>query len=226
MATYNGALYIREQVDSILSQLSDEDELVVSDDSSSDATVSILESYCDSRIKIFCNDGKRGVVGNFENALMHAQGDYIFLSDQDDVWLEHKVAQCLDCLQKTDLVIHDAMIVDSQLVPVANSFFSLHRTSLGYVKNLIHNSFMGCCMAFRSTIRSYILPFPKNIVMHDMWIGLCVELKGTVTMIDQPLILYRRHHMNASSTAQKSSLSKCEQLKYRLQMLGYTLLRR
>ena len=84
MATYNGEKYLREQVGSILTQLGENDELVVSDDGSTDSTIDILKSYNDPRIKIFINTGRHGVNSNFENALRHADGDYIFLSDQDD----------------------------------------------------------------------------------------------------------------------------------------------
>ena len=94
IATYNGAEYLREQVESILSQLEEEDEIVVSDDSSTDTTIEILQSFGDRRIKIFKNPAK-GFVRNFENALRQAQGDFIFLSDQDDVWLPNKVAVCM-----------------------------------------------------------------------------------------------------------------------------------
>ena len=114
MATYNGAKYLREQVDSILQQEfrhnSDvEMELVVSDDESTDDTVRILESYHDPRIKIFYHrdhrkyryfNGTRACKCNFENAIRHAQGEYIFLSDQDDVWYPHKIDSQLAMLRK------------------------------------------------------------------------------------------------------------------------------
>ena len=110
MATYNGEKYIREQIDSILAQLGDKDELIVSDDGSADATLSIVRSFSDPRIKIISNTGKHGTNGNFENALKHAQGDYIFLSDQDDVWLPGKVNICLQALQTAHLVVHDCYV--------------------------------------------------------------------------------------------------------------------
>ena len=85
MATYNGEKYIQEQIDSILCQLSKDDELVISDDHSTDATCDIIKSYNDRRIKLFLNELAKGVTHNFENALLHSKGDIIFLADQDDV---------------------------------------------------------------------------------------------------------------------------------------------
>lgn len=114
MATYNGGKFIREQVDSILNQEFTENEgveieLVVSDDGSTDDTIQILESYHDPRIKIFMHQNKkehkylnanRKASENFENALMKAKGDYLFFSDQDDVWMPWKLDKSLSVLRK------------------------------------------------------------------------------------------------------------------------------
>lgn len=115
MATYNGAIFIREQVDSILNQEFKENpciemELIVSDDGSADGTIDILENYHDDRIKIFHHNGcksykylnaTRKCMKNFENAMMNAKGDYIFLSDQDDVWYPWKIDKVVTALKKT-----------------------------------------------------------------------------------------------------------------------------
>ena len=80
-------------------------------------------------------------------------------------------------------------------------------------------------MAFRREILDYVLPFPEHILWHDMWIGLMVEKKGKTMFIEDKLLYYRRHDNNASATAEKSSFSFLFQIKYRLQMFGYTLIR-
>ena len=98
IATYNGEKYIKEQLDSIIPQLGHEDEIVISDDGSSDSTLDIINSINDERIRITVNQGKHGVNSNFNNALLHAKGDFIFLADQDDIWLSGKVAECLKAL--------------------------------------------------------------------------------------------------------------------------------
>lgn len=73
MATYNGERFLNEQIDSILPQLSVYDELVISDDNSTDSTRDIIKSYQDSRIKFFHNEQRKGVTHNFEMALIHSK---------------------------------------------------------------------------------------------------------------------------------------------------------
>lgn len=225
MATYNGAKYIKKQLASILSQLSPIDEIIVSDDGSKDETISIIESLCDSRIKIYKNTGKHGVVSNFENALSKANGDIIFFSDQDDIWAENKVQVMVRELQNSDLVVHDALIMDKDDDVSDINYYSLRAPHLGYWNNLMRNCFVGSCLAFKKEMLPYIFPFPKHILWHDMWIGLVVSKKGKVKFIDDKLLYYRRHGGNASATGEKSTFSRWKQLKYRLQMLYYTLLK-
>ena len=105
IATYNGEKYIRQQLNSVLIQLGENDEVIISDDSSSDATVEIVRSFNDSRIKLLVDNKFSSPVRNFENALKYATGDYIFLCDQDDIWLPDKVKSMLPYLKKQcDLV--------------------------------------------------------------------------------------------------------------------------
>ena len=118
MATYNGEKYIKEQLDSILSQLESDDELLISDDGSTDNTISIIQSYNDSRIHILNHvpnssySGHEKVSSNFENALKNAHGDYIFLSDQDDIWCKDKVKKCVNEMQSSLFVVHNMKIID------------------------------------------------------------------------------------------------------------------
>ncbi|MDR2579737.1 MAG: glycosyltransferase family 2 protein [Fibromonadaceae bacterium] len=241
MATYNGEKYITEQVESILSQLSENDELVVSDDGSTDSTLKILESFNDKRIKVFHHDKKSIKVPfllgskfadhfyfaarNFENALKHSKGDYIFLSDQDDVWLPNKVKKVLPHLNEDKLVISDAWIVDSELKKIAE--LSKYRT---YKKGFITNIYIkggpihGCVCAFTKKIKDFILPIPKNALTHDFWIGLLAELKFSSIYIPEQLILYRRHTSTVSHT-EKSQHSLLYILRYRMFML-YECLKR
>lgn len=222
MATYNGAQYLGEQVDSVLSQLQPQDELVVSDDGSTDRTVEILQSYNDPRIRIFCNERAHGVVGNFDTALSHAMGDYIFLCDQDDVWRPDKVAKCIEVLQRVDLVVHNAQLTTGYKI-IRDSYFELRGSGPGYWKNLWRNSFVGCCMAFRREVLRKISPLPPKTAMHDMYIGLVASRKFTVEFLDETLVCYRRHGGNASATGEESSLSRSYQLAYRLRMFLQTI---
>lgn len=201
MATYNGEKYLKEQLDSILENLKSNDEIIISDDGSTDKTLKILEQYEseDSRIKVYKNS-KLGVKKNFEKAIEHSNGKYIFLADQDDVWAIDKVDKVLKAFKENDcsLVIHDAIVVNENLKKINDSFFSLRNSRSGILKNIYKNSYIGCCIAFKSTMKKYILPIPNNIEMHDQWIGILNDKYGKSIFLKDKLIKYRRHTANVS----------------------------
>lgn len=153
MATYNGAKYIKEQVDSILQRLDDNDRLVISDDCSSDNTVDILKSYADPRIKIFhhtpdkkdhkYSKGHYLSTKNFENALINAKGDYIFLSDQDDIWENDKVRVSMEDLSKHDLIVSNHSIIDKDGNMKEDSHFTDSPLQESILQNLKHPYFQG-----------------------------------------------------------------------------------
>jgi glycosyltransferase involved in cell wall biosynthesis len=221
IATYNGEKYIKEQLQSILIQLNEEDEVIISDDSSSDKTMTIIESFNDGRIKVFGKNHFKSPIFNLENALKRAHGDYVFWADQDDVWLENKVQLCLHYLQIADLVVSDCKIVDADLSVNRSSFFAQNNSHKGLFHNLKRNSYLGCCMAFRREILTLCLPFPKNIPMHDIWVGFVAELFYTSYFIPQPLILYRRHGENASCTSQASTYGILKKISFRWNIIRY-----
>lgn len=201
MATYNGEKYIREQLESILENLNEEDEIIISDDGSKDSTRSIIKEYMtkDKRIKLL--DGpKNGIKQNFANGIKNATGKYIFLADQDDIWKQNKVESMLNVFEKekVKLVIHDAEIVDEDLKATEESFFKYRNSGNGILKNIWKNTYIGCCIAFDATIKDKILPIPNDIEMHDQWIGIIAEMEGRVYFLKEVLILYRRHGDNNS----------------------------
>ncbi len=207
MATYNGMAYLDEQLQSILCQLGEADELVISDDGSTDGTWEALQELCarDCRVKLLCGP-KSGVVKNFENAIAACAGDVIFLCDQDDVWDTDKVSAVLAVFAQTDaaVVMHDARIVNAQGEELLPSFFATRGTRTGLLKNLWKNSYIGCCMAFSRSLLPNILPFPDGIPMHDQWIGLRAQRCGGVALIPRALSSYRRHGDNATADAHGS----------------------
>ena len=157
MATYNGENFIKEQIDSILPQLSDDDEIVISDDGSTDKTVDIIENYGDSRIKLLKYKSFRSTIYNLENALKDSKGDVIFLCDQDDKWNEDKVNICLSYMNEYDLIIHDAYITDSDLNITHDSFFKVNNTKYGKWQNIIKNGYHGCCMVINRNLLKAVL---------------------------------------------------------------------
>ena len=200
LATYNGSKYIVEQIDSILSQLELSDELVISDDGSNDDTVDIVRSYKDERIKLIFNEGEKGYTNNFQNALVNCIGDYIFLSDQDDIWMPRKVELCLKELEFVDFVVHDARVVDSKVNVLFDSYFSFRGVKSGFFNNFIKIGYLGCCMAFKRNVVDRVIPFPcyKNYITHDSWLTLMSEFYFKSKLIHEPLISYRRHSENTS----------------------------
>ena len=179
MASYNGAQFIGEQLNSILSQLDAADEVIISDDGSTDDTVGVIEKFEDRRIKLIRNTGSKGIVSNIENALVRARGDVVFLSDQDDVWEANKVRAMMGYLEEYDLVVSDCRIVDQNSCEICSSYYATRNSGKGLIRNLFRNSYMGCCMAFKKTLLVKAIPFPKRVPMHDWWIGLVAETCGS-----------------------------------------------
>lgn len=226
MATFDGAQYIKEQVESILSQLNENDELVISDDGSTDGTLDILAAMSDPRVKIFANKFRPSSVKNtffyttknFEYALRQCKGDLIFLADQDDLWHKDKVRVCKEVLVSYDLILHDCSIVDQNGRMLEPSYFRKIGSRPGIMRNMVKNAYLGCCMAFRRQVLDDVLPFPKVEVPHDIWIGLIIELKGKVKFLDKSLVSYRRHGLNLSNAAEKSNNSLLFKLIYRMNL--------
>ncbi|MFT6841558.1 MAG: glycosyltransferase involved in cell wall biosynthesis [Psychroserpens sp.] len=216
IASFNGEDYIEEQLKSILGQLTSSDEIIISDDSSDDNTIRIINSLNDNRIKLLKNQKFKNPIFNFENALKKASGEYIFLADQDDVWHEDKVKKTLSMLDKYDLILHDCWITNKNLNSLGKSMFQSRNSQRGLIRNIVKNSYMGCCMAFKRNVLEKSLPFPKHIPMHDQWIGLIGEKYFNVIFSDQKLLFYRRHDFNASPTSSKSTNSILKKLFFRV----------
>lgn len=216
LAAYKGEKYIYEQIKSILPQLARDDEIIVSDDRPGGITEKIVRKMMekDKRIKYVEGKGK-GVVENFVNAIRYCRGDKIFLCDQDDVWLPDKVKLVMREFDKgADLVIHNAYVTDRRLKITDYSFFELRGSRKGLVRNIIKNSYMGCCMAFDRKMLKKIMPMPKSVPMHDQWIGLICEIYGKVVFLDQPLIYHRMHGNNVTGVKKNSLAQQAEWRRY------------
>ena len=211
MAVYNGEEYLREQIDSIICQLRDEDELVVSVDPCGDRSKEIALDYAkqDKRIKVYDGPG-RGVVFNFENAIKHTKGDYILLSDQDDVWESDKIALTLDAMTQIEaesaegsplLVFTDLMVADAEMNMRAPSFMRFSkldgkRTALNQL--LIQNVVTGCTAMFNASLKELFLACQTkdHILMHDWWLALIASAFGRIRYIDTATVKYRQHDKN------------------------------
>lgn len=229
IATYNGELFIKKQLLTILSQLSIEDEIIISDDGSTDRTIAIVNSINDNRIKIF-NHEKSEIKHrsanhiytskNFENALKNVNGDYIFLADQDDLWAGEKIAKMIKSLSENDniLVASNFSVIDTNDNIIDRLFFKKKPIKKYFFSNLIRTPFFGCSMGFKRELLKYILPFPKNLILHDNWIGFIALHYGHVEYINEPLILYRRHQNNVSQDKGKSNNPIWYKIFYRINL--------
>jgi len=220
IATFNGEKFIVAQLESILNQLDKDSEVIISDNGSTDRTIELINSFCDKRIHLLhCSN--KGPISNFENALHNAKGDIIFLSDQDDVWLENKVKIATEYLMKYDLVMTDCKIVDENLNVVYESFYSLKNAGKGLIKNLFQNSYHGCSMVFKKEVLDLALPFPKSIPMHDIWLGFVAELFFSTYFIPDKLLLHRRHKNNTSTSTGVSKYNFYKKVLFRFHVLKY-----
>lgn len=222
MATYNGAQFISQQLISIIGQLSPLDEIIVSDDSSTDNTLAIVRAFQDERIKIYEVNFK-SIAKNFEHAISKSKGDYILLSDQDDIWMAGKVRVCINLLQKYDVVVTDCKLIDENGNDIEPSLFEHIHSRPGLLKNLVSNTYYGCCMCFKKSILPVVLPFPSHVPMHDVWIGFVADMFYKVCFEKQVLVGYRRHGKNMTPlTKSKAPLHK--KIGRRINLIRYCFL--
>lgn len=231
IATHNGAHYIKEQIGSILCQLEINDEIIISDDGSTDNTIDILLAFNDKRIKIHfykqpvkSKHSHTYVCRNFENALKYAKGEYIFLADQDDWWMPNKVEKCVAALKDNILVVHQAELCDSNLNFKSQLMYKDHFVFKNYL-SLKRGKYYGCTIAFRKDLLDFILPFPRNLVLHDQWIGCIAEMNGIGNVYYErtPLIKYRLHSNNTSGSTSRNSVFF--QIWYRVYMFYHMIKR-
>jgi glycosyltransferase involved in cell wall biosynthesis len=229
MATYNGARFLRRQLDTILPQLAAGDELVIADDSSDDGTEEILAAYAASepRIRLFRGQTFRSPIFNFQFALCQAKGDILVLADQDDVWLENKLAVVREKFAGRPtgpyLIALDGMVVDEAERVIAQSIFIKLKAGPGFWKNIFDNRYLGCCLAFSRELLEKALPFPRRIPMHDIWLGQLCQLVGTTEFVPVKTMLYRKH--GQSLTDFRIRFQPWTQIKRRIFLVYYLLSR-
>lgn len=230
IATYNGEKYIAEQIRSILPQLGEDDEILVSDDNSTDSTLDIIKEIHDYRIRIV--EHKRSFVvkrhsngyyctNNFSNAIKNAKGDYIFLSDQDDIWMPNKVEIVMEKLQDNDFVMTNFSVIDNSHKIRIEKYFKTNPLSKNWFRNFNKNVYFGCCIAMKATAIKKYIPIPHSIVSYDIWLGTLHLLdKKELCFVNQPLLMYRRHGSNISyATESHSKNSIIFKIFWRIQFL-------
>jgi glycosyltransferase involved in cell wall biosynthesis len=203
MTTYNGEKYVQKQIKSILDQMGADDQIIVCDDKSVDSTVDIVSSFQDSRIKIVVNDNNLGFSKNFSNCISLAEGDFIFLSDHDDIWLSGKIDKYLNIFQdesdaisimsNMEIINEDGMIINSRFLNLETGY---KNRLVRVLCNFIRSNYYGCSIAFRKELKYRILPLPFHF---DTWIGLVSDIYGRCYHLDEITMQYRRHGNNFST---------------------------
>jgi glycosyltransferase involved in cell wall biosynthesis len=201
LASCEGERYIAEQLGSILPQLAAEDEVVVSDDASTDRTPEIVAGLRDPRIRLVLSRSRAGYVRNFQRAFDMSRGDPVYFSDQDDIWLPNKIALTDLALRSSEMVASDAIVVDEDLHVLQQSYFSL-RGSSNFSPGAIFLKppIIGATLACRRLYLTSLLPVPDGLP-HDFWLSINAALDRSLAVLDTPLIMYRRHSNNASPSA-------------------------
>ena len=213
IATHNGEKYLLDQIDSILNQLNENDEVIVCDDCSSDNTVKILNSFSDSRLRIYCNSSRLGHVQNFAKAISYAKGAIVFLSDQDDVWLPGRYPLMIKHLHQNPLV---------NMVASNFALIDEHGNAIGRFNKLVPGigkrwpriltiflgqmPYYGCTFAFKRELIPSILPIPPRIESHDIWIALLANFLGAVENLDAETLCRRIHASNLTSKTRRPLL--------------------
>ena len=224
IATYNGERYIQQQLQSILQQLGEHDEVIISDDASTDGTLDVISSFNDSRVRVLHHSPTEILTTfpldksthNFENALMHARGDIIFLADQDDVWLPGKVEKMVEALHTSDMAMHDCIVVNKDLQQICPSYFDTVKVTTSAWRNALKCTTLGCCMAMRRCVLEKSLPFPKTKVAHDLWLAMVADTKFKFKLVSTPLLLYRKHDNSATTAGKKSKYGLLFKIDYRI----------
>ena len=215
MTTYNGEKYLREQLDSIYSQTMVPDEVVVVDDCSTDGTITILEEYKQKYgLKYYQNQFNIGYNKNFERAIGLCKGEYIALSDQDDIWLPEKIEHTYKKLKEypenePSLVSSFSTLVNERMEVLSEGKF----TSGGWQLNFSRYSSQGCTLMFNRALKDIILPIHQDI-MFDAYIGFTASLIGNRYYLGESLMLYRIHSNNAF--VKKDTLSLMQRIKRKL----------
>ncbi len=219
LSTYNGASFLKEQLDSLCSQTYNEIKIIARDDGSHDSSVDILKSYDIELIRSNENVGaKESFSLLLEYALEHTKSDYFMFCDQDDVWNEEKVEKTYEKMLALEnnyigspvLIYTDLEIVNENLGTISPSFFEYESLSPEYKslnRLLLQNTITGCTMMLNRKLAELVSPIPKDAIMHDWWIALVASKFGKMGYIHESLIKYRQHDKNSIGAKEVSCAS-------------------
>lgn len=215
MCTYNGELYIEEQIRSILNQTYPVDQIVVCDDGSTDGTVCIIQKLFEKISSVekilIVNETRKGVTKNFEQALKLCNGNFIFLSDQDDIWVEDKVEKTIQIMEQNKsclLFFSDAYLVDEKKNLLEKSLWDnikFKKKKTYKIEDFLGTRFVtGATVALKKELLD-CLPIPECWI-HDAWLAINASILGGVIASDKKTILYRQHSNNVIGVRKPSHI--------------------
>lgn len=202
MATFNGARWLEAQLSSFAAQTRLPDELVVTDDGSTDDTAAVVAAFAAGApfpVRFTINPERLGFNGNFARAIALTHGNVVFISDQDDLWYPDKIAQIAALIEGTPdclCVVNDQAIADATGRVTGGTVLSNVR-AMGRPDSWYGP---GCCTAFSRRLMPVLEPMPGDIVAYDHWINALADAIGVRRIVEAPLQLYRRHDSNASGS--------------------------
>lgn len=213
LSTHNGEAFLREQINSLLSQSFTHWRLCVRDDGSTDKTQQIIASYIDLHPdKIIQHRDTLGCIGasqSYSALISHSKAQYIALCDQDDVWCSNKLSiQMRKMLEEEDrlgrdfplLVNTDLQVADQELNILSRSFWKYQNLNPQRMCDLRHvlvqNHFTGCTFLMNRALVKSLLPISDKAIMHDWWLALVAAAKGAIISINVSTVLYRQHECN------------------------------
>lgn len=208
MATYRGARFIEEQIASILIELGPDDELVIVDDASPDETVEYIKKVQDQRVRLVVAAANRGYVRTFEEAIRHSTGQFIFLSDQDDVWFPGRLESMLAALENERVVASNFDVLGGgprPWIPKLKAADSNRKLANLWGILIGYRAYYGCAMAFRREALSLVLPIPPYVKeSHDLWLAICGNVSGSITHLAESTLLRRLHDQNQTPAGWRS----------------------
>lgn len=202
LCTWNGARWLRPQLDSILSQEDVQLEIITLDDASSDETLAILHEYAarDDRIRVHANTVNLGHLRSFSKCMAMCTGSYIASADQDDVWHPRKLRTLLDAIGDAGLAYCDSRYVDADGQPTGKKVSDELPMRDGYqlLPVLLQNTVSGHAALIRRDVLAVAHPFPRH-GYHDWWLAMVAMTTGGIVYVDEPLIDFRRHEGTCSA---------------------------
>jgi glycosyltransferase involved in cell wall biosynthesis len=229
VATYNGATYLLAQLESIALQTHKPAQIIIVDDASSDDTLRIANNFATEHpnVLVVQNETRLGYIKNFEKGMLLATASYVALSDQDDIWVPHKLETLLANIGGQMLAYSDSELIDSE-GQLLNQKMSTIKNQLAYhtpIMYAIGAWAPGHAMLFKKELIEKATPFP-TLVTHDFWLGFVATCYGTVVYVNEPLVHYRQHAQNAigadttkNKTASLTLVQKKQQARARMQLL-------